>query len=104
MEYINLGGVAAPRAQRISYDSIQALFSPDSAPETFDSSMNLLSQFKYLARVQRVSPGILAVSQHAESIREEYKTIRDHKGRKTRWDNHQKGEEVARTSAAIVIV
>ena len=31
MEYINLGGVAAPRAQRISYDSIQALFSPDSA-------------------------------------------------------------------------
>ena len=104
MEYINLGGVAAPRAQRISYDSTQALFSPDSAPETFDSSMNLLSQFKYLARVQRVSPGILAVSQHAESIREEYKTIRDHMGRKTRWDNRLKGEEVARTSAAIVIV
>ena len=79
----NLDGVAAPRAQGITIDSIQALYSPDSAPETFDSSMNLLSQIKYLVRVQRVSPSILAVSQHTESISEEYKMsiyYRDRRG------------------------
>ena len=65
---------------------MRALFSPDSAPETFDSSMNLLSQIKYLVRVQRVSPSILAVSQHTESIREEYKMIvyQDRRGKTTR--------------------
>ena len=60
-------------------------FSTWCAPGTFDSSMNLLSQFKYFVRVQRVSPSTLAVPQHTESIREERKMILDHlEGRKHR--------------------
>ena len=100
-KYINLDGVAAPRAQRITADSIEALFSTDSAPATLESSMILLCQIKYRVRVQRFHLGILAVAQHAESIREEYKTIidRDWRGNTIgRATNHDWRERMDRSN------